>query len=89
MVVSREEATVYRGGGRRWLTQQAAYRAAAKAKIKSICECEQPDTLIDPSGYPGFTCSYHKDIDRFQKIVRRLVGLYRASDRRSLTPAEV
>ncbi|MEC3912214.1 hypothetical protein U5A82_17545 [Sphingobium sp. CR2-8] len=34
LIVSSESATVYRGGGRRYLTLPAACRAEARAKVK-------------------------------------------------------
>jgi hypothetical protein len=69
-----EQATVYRGGGRRWFSKKSACRAEAKAKIKSRCDCEQIDH--GSMGVESVACSYHADMDRFQKIVRRLSNIY-------------
>lgn len=73
MSVQVETATVYRGGGRRWLTAAAACRAEARAKMKTRCDCD----YIDHEGYgrqelPCGMC--HPD--RYPKILRRLTRIY-------------
>lgn len=73
MTVSAETATVYRGGGRRWLTRKAAERAEARAIIKLRCECSRSDPAI---GYYGYTCRYHADPDRYARMVRLLVAMF-------------
>lgn len=75
MTVKTETATVYRGGGRRWFTKRAACNAAAKAKIKTRCECETNDH--GSMGLEYIACSYHVDLERFHRIVRRLAAIYR------------
>lgn len=79
MIVKEELATVYwAGNGRRYLTKKAAYRHAAKAKLRSRCECQSAGS--DPFDDPGYTCRLHQE-GRYQKIVRRLVRVYMAADR--------
>jgi len=74
MIPTTESTTVYRGGGRRWMTKRAACNAAAKAKIKTRCECEKNDH--GPMGIEHLPCAYHADLDRFHKIVSRLARIY-------------
>jgi hypothetical protein len=68
--VQTEQATVYRGGGRRWFTKRAAARAEA-AKLyrkKYPCTCEKADY----SGhYPGYACDNHTD--HRERFVRRVM----------------
>lgn len=74
MSVSSETAKVYRGGGRRWFTLQAACNAQARAKIMERCECEPFDPLewrVEP-----ITCDMHAT-ERYPKILRRLSKIYR------------
>jgi hypothetical protein len=68
-----ETATVYVGGRRRWLTRRAAERAEAKAIIRKRCECSRPDALF---GDPGYTCVYHHDPVRLQRIIHLLVVMF-------------
>ena len=78
MIVQTETAKVYRGrNGRRYFTKYAAYRDAARRKIKSKCECEKAD-----DDYPGQLCWYHDDPERFVRIVRKLAYIYERSDRK-------
>jgi hypothetical protein len=58
-MITVEQATVYRGGGRRWFTKRAAVKAyaAAKFRTKHPCKCENPDY---GSGYPGYVCHVHE-----------------------------
>ena len=58
-VVTIEQATVYRGGRRRYLTLRAACRAAAKAKIRQRWR-ERGDDL------------YALEQDRYQRMIRTL-----------------
>lgn len=74
MIPAEQQATVYIGGGRRWFTKRAACRAEAKAKVKARCDCESINH--GHMGIEYLTCSYHADADRFQKIIRRLSGMY-------------
>jgi len=66
-MLATENAIVYRGGGRRWFSVQAAANAEARKKLKSRCECS--------GGYDGETCSFHQD-GRYQTLVRRLARIY-------------
>lgn len=75
-MIAKENAQVFRGGGRRWLTKNAACRAEAKAKIRERCDCETVDH--GHMGREHITCSYHADMGRFYKIVRRLARMYAA-----------
>jgi hypothetical protein len=74
--VTTETAVVFRAGGRRWFTKNAACRAAARAKINTRCECEsaEPDSF-DGRGYPGHTCWYH-DQDRYHRLISKLASIY-------------
>ena len=71
MIVTRETATVYRGGGRRWLTKASAIRAEAKARINARCACEPYDR---ETGAPASYCRYHtalEDPDSWARRFRR------------------
>jgi hypothetical protein len=70
MIPTAEQATVYRGGGRRWLTKRAACRAEARAKLRKRCECERGDHITPP-----VTC-WHHDERNYQRLVRRLTRIY-------------
>jgi hypothetical protein len=76
MKIQIEQATVYRGGGRRWFTKAAAIKAEAKAYLfkKHGCTCEKHS---DPdNGYYPETCYLHAmDTDRFKKYVRRVARM--------------
>ena len=68
---------VYRAAGRRWFSKRAACRAAAREKINSRCECEPPEPgYTHGCGYPGMTCWYHKDAERYEKLVSKLAAVY-------------
>lgn len=78
--VSIERATVYRGGGRRWLTIAAAVRADCHRRLRERgsngsrprwkCECEAADT---ESGYSGYQCGVH---ERAIVVVTRHLRIY-------------
>lgn len=72
MNVQTEQATVYRGGGRRWFTKKAAARAEAARLYRSRypCTCEPADYSCQ---YPGYACAHHTD--HREKFVRRVVKL--------------
>lgn len=72
MSITVEQATVYRGGGRRFFTKRAAANNAARQTIKSRCGCDDDDHGI---GYPGVTCPLHEP-ERYHKILRRLARLH-------------
>lgn len=73
MNIATETATVYRGGGRRWFTKNAACKAEARAKIKEKCECDHIDH--EGHGRQDLPCSRHHP-DRYPKILRRLTRIY-------------
>lgn len=76
MKITIETATVYRGGGRRWLTKRSAIKAEARAKIKSRCDCDTSDD--GTYGTIHLTCSLHQP-GRYEKILRRLTRVYAAA----------
>lgn len=80
MGVSKETATAWRGGGRRWFTLNAALRAEARAAIAAKCECESPSYA---DRYPGWTCGWHSDRGYYERVLDRFVRLYR---RRYIAP---
>lgn len=69
-MINKEVATVYRGGGRRWFTPQAAANAEAGAAINARCECDNGDEVTPP-----MVCDYHNDMERYAKIKRRLAKM--------------
>lgn len=71
-MVTTEQATVYRGGGRRWFSLESACRAEARAIIRKKCDCDTADD--DIYGTIHLTCNLHKP-ERYPKIVRRLARL--------------
>lgn len=76
-MIKSENATVFRAGGRRYLTLRAASMAAVRSKLREKCECD----YCDHPEMPGcvtehFPCHYHDDSERAQKITRRLGRLY-------------
>jgi hypothetical protein len=74
--IVREQAIVYRGGGRRWFSAKSAARAAANKTIRERCECDEPE--YGEGGrmaYPGNTCELHNE-ERYPKILRRLARLH-------------
>lgn len=70
-MISTEQATVYRGGGRRWFTLQAAQRAEARTIIKRRCECCKGDHIT-----PDYVCDYHDDPVKFDRMTRLLVAMF-------------
>ncbi len=77
MSVTIEQATVYRGGRRRWFSLKAAIRAEAKAihRARFHKDCECSDAEPGPYGAPGETCMFHEPsyFDRFTRRVGRLI----------------
>lgn len=73
-MIAIETATVYRGGGRRWLTKRAACRAEARAKIKRDCGCDYCDH--GEYGREHLPCDRHANEERYQKMLRRLTRVY-------------
>lgn len=82
-VFTTEQATVFRAGGRRYLTRTAAIMGYAKARFraKHPCECEGADYA---DGYPGFTCHVHdlrdKVLPRYVRLIRRCLKRSGGSD---------
>lgn len=77
MIVTTETATVYRSGARRFLSKNAAYRAAAWALIRERrpCGCEHE---------VGFLCGNHRtpeDEERMRRLHARLVRMFKRADR--------
>ena len=74
-MIQESKATVYHGGGRRWLTLQAAANAEARSKISERCECESIDH--GAMDIEHITCWYHEP-ENYPVILRRLSWLYLA-----------
>jgi hypothetical protein len=68
-----ETAQVYRGGGRRWFTRQAAERAEARKAWNRVCECDESDSA---TGYPGHVCTVHSDPKKYQRRIRLYVAMF-------------
>lgn len=81
MIVEQQTVTAYKAGGRRWLTKDAAYNAAARNKINERCDCYPGD-----SAQPPEVCEYHLDMDRYVEIRRRLAAFYKRADKRIVQP---
>lgn len=63
MEIKTSTATVYHGGGRRWLTKKSAKRAEVWSILKQhCCDCEDADVPSSDGslGYPGNVCTLHK-----------------------------
>lgn len=87
MIVETVEAIVFKAGGRRYFTKNAAYLAAARNKIKTKCECYDGSNGYDGGNYyeePPETCKYHEDTNRYEEIKRRLAYIYKQADFKSL-----
>jgi len=79
-----ETATVYKAGGRRFLTLRAAVRKAVRERLSEKCECD----YCDHDELPGcptedLPCKYHDNSERAQKIQRRLGRLFVTAFRQS------
>jgi hypothetical protein len=72
MAVTTEQATVYRGGGRRWFSLRAAVKAEAQAIIKAKHPSERPEYENDMCYYPGF---HWRELPRSDVLLRRLCRL--------------
>lgn len=73
MPITAQQAVVFKGGGRRYLTLKAACKAEARALLKTRCECETIDH--GSMGYEHLTCWYHEEA-RNAVLMRRLTGGY-------------
>ena len=82
MIVETLTATVYKGGGKRYLTKRAAYYAAARAKINSRCDCEPCDYADYETGYMPVMCQWHEDRDRCEAVIQRLARWYQHADKK-------
>jgi hypothetical protein len=72
MAVTTEQATVYRGGGRRWFSLRAAVKAEAQAIIKAKHPSERPEYENGMCYYPGF---HWRELPRSDVLLRRLCRL--------------
>jgi hypothetical protein len=72
MTVTKEVATVWRGGGRRYLTARAAVKAEAVAIIKA----KHPSERHDPECGGGF---HWTELPRSDVLLRRMCRLVRAA----------
>lgn len=70
-MIQSEQATVFRGGGRRWFTALAAARAESREKIKERCECNAGDHITGPE-----YCYYHDDVERYARLKNRMAKFY-------------
>lgn len=79
MSVTTEDATVFRGGGRRWFTLRAACKAEARALLNKHCDCDH-----EGWGREDLPCRLHHP-DRYPRIIKRLTDgfmrRYRASQK--------
>lgn len=66
MIVKTESADVFRTSRRRFFTKRAAYKDAARAKIKSRYD-------------DGWNCDYH-NLDTYHRILNKLSYIYEQSD---------
>jgi hypothetical protein len=72
VAVSSSIATVFHGGGRRWLSRRSAERAEAKAIVRRRCECDRGDTVT-----PGYACVYHSmEPQKFDRMIHLLVVMF-------------
>lgn len=79
MSIATEQATVYRGGGRRWFSLKAACNAEAaklhRDRFKADCICCD-DSYSERYGMePGETCQFHaaEFYARWRRRVARLL----------------
>lgn len=77
-MIIKEQAIVYRGGGRRWFSKSAAANAEARKLIKSRCYCSAPEEVQGRFISSGETCFLHQQ-ERYKKALRRLARLVIAS----------
>ena len=74
-MITKETAIVYRGGGRRWLTLNAAVKAEAIVVIKKKHPSERGN-MTYPECDPGF---YWRELPRSDVLLRRMCRVIRAS----------
>lgn len=90
MIVQAVQATVYRAAsGRRYFTRAAAYRHAAKARIKAAypCDCTYDDHGGALFNGEFFACERHANEERFKKLTARLARFLRFVDERRTAKA--
>ena len=73
-LMTKEPATVYRVGRRRFFTKQSAVRALARDWIRRRCDCER-GKLDDETGWYPPQCKYHADPVRHSALMKRLMQL--------------
>lgn len=80
MVVTTEQATVYRGGGRRWFSLNAACNAEAaklhRERFRKDCYCCDNSYSERYGHEPGETCHLHaaKFYSRWRRRVARILA---------------
>ena len=72
MTISKETATVYRGGRRRYFYKKSAVRAEAMAIIKEKYPTEWPEYDQGHLIHTGFHCT---SLPRFGVLLRRMMRL--------------
>ena len=82
MAITTEQATVYRGGGRRWFSLRAAVKAEAQTIIKAKHPSERPEYENGMCYYPGF---HWRELPRSDVLLRRLCRLILAAHARGVS----
>jgi hypothetical protein len=77
MAVTKETATVYRGGGRRWFSLRSAVRAEAISIIKRKHPSERPEPDV------GFAGWHWTSLPRPDVLLRRMCRVVRGRMRAS------
>jgi hypothetical protein len=75
-MISKETATIYRVGRRRFLTERAAFTHMARLRLASKRECACEDAEYGPFGTcysPAYTCPVHDERvrQRYTRLLRR------------------
>ena len=84
MSVKASTTTVYKGGGRRWLTLETAVKAEAAAIIKRKHPTERSYTAPDMSEHdPGF---HWTELPRSDVLLRRMCRLVMAEFKQQEQP---
>lgn len=78
-MIAQETATVYWGGGRRWLSLRAAAKAEARRIIREKrCECDDGDEVT-----PAYVCEMHLDLERYVRLRDRVARILMSQTRRA------
>lgn len=85
MSITRETATVYRGGGRRWFTLDAAVKAEAVRIIKAKYPTER--AYREYNGNPGEPGWHWSQLPRSDVLLRRVRALVRREFDRAMLAA--